>query len=506
MKIRTVLCLLLILCFLTPVLPACAASRISSDEELLSALAVLREQKAVGFNLSLAKKYFTGLAENNLAGLNMIFLQAGVETFRLRYSSSGDLTLDDVTWTEPHVAVCGTKEEFRASVRDLLSQKVPCCQIVTGNRALLDELAGEGLPFQYAAMYGAEELTVKTVSGTYYVIYLDDIRYYSDPWFTVSSAKEWQQAAEWMTEAGSGRFFLIPEDAFAEELRRDEALVKRLEAICPMGEWTSFYSASGLTYRYEYTAHLTGERIRCASVQGNLMVLKKRERETLAAAQEMAEACRREDPLETAREIHDALCRTVVYTDDSRTDEDDCAIGALLNGQANCDGYADAFRLVGFLAGLEVRYQEGSSRRREANGRSQDMGHMWNLLKIDGTWRMVDVTWDDQEDRALYTWFNIGADRARRTHTWDAELSPALAEQTLLSERPGNEYTVRSASEIPAAVSDAESKGWTSFTLVASDGASPGREEILNALQKTVRRPFSFSWDEYMLAMNIYFQ
>ena len=56
MKIRTVLCLLLILCFLTPVLPACAASRISSDEELLSALAEMRELKAVGFELSLAKK------------------------------------------------------------------------------------------------------------------------------------------------------------------------------------------------------------------------------------------------------------------------------------------------------------------------------------------------------------------------------------------------------------------------------------------------------------------
>lgn len=505
MKIRTILCLLLALCFAATAAPASAGSRIDSDEELLSALAEMRELKAVGFELSLAKKYFAGLTENDFAGFSMILLQAGVTNYRMQYSSSGDLKLDDVAWTEPHVAVCGTEEEFRVSVRDLLSQQVPCCQIAVGNPALLNELIGRGLPFQYTAMYGAEKVTVRSVSGNRCVIYLDDIMYYSDPWFTVSSADEWRQAAERMAETDADRFFLIPGDAFAQELQNNPALADRLEALCPMAEWRSYYSDTGLTYRYEYSARLAGERIRCAYARNSLSGLKKREREALSAALDMAEACRRNDPLETAKEIHDALCRTVVYTDDGSTEEDDCAVGALLNGQANCDGYADAFRLVGFLAGLDVRYQQGNGRQKEPGGRYRDVGHLWNLLKIDGTWRMVDVTWDDQADRILYTWFNIGADRARRAHVWDTELSLPLAEHTVLSERPGNEYPVRNPAEITAAVSDAAAKGLPSFTLIVAEGASLSSEAILDALKKAVSRPFSYSWNDYMLTMDILF-
>ena len=42
-------------------------------------------------------------------------------------------------------------------------------------------------------------------------------------------------------------------------------------------------------------------------------------------------------------------------------------------------------------------------------------------------WR--DVT-DDQESGTVYTWFNIGADRARQTHRWDEAISVPLAETT----------------------------------------------------------------------------
>ena len=162
-------------------------------------------------------------------------------------------------------------------------------------------------------------------------------------------------------------------------------------------------------------AYYPGTAILRALEEGSESSLYVREQATLAAAQKLAEECRGDDPLETARRIHDALCESIVYTDDEETDEDDTAIGALLNGQANCDGYADAFYLVGTLAGLELRYQHGDSR---VKGRGlasfgEAVTHMWNLMKIDDTWRMVDVTWDDDEDLGPgYTWFNIGKDRA----------------------------------------------------------------------------------------------
>ena len=76
---------------------------------------------------------------------------------------------------------------------------------------------------------------------------------------------------------------------------------------------------------------------------------------------------------------------------DDVLDEGDGCIGALLNGQADCDGYADAMFLVGRLAGLNVRRQYGDS----ANGGVSGWftTHMWNLIELDGSWRMMDVTW-----------------------------------------------------------------------------------------------------------------
>ena len=504
MKIRIVLCLLLVLCIAAGSAgPACAAARIENDGEMLSALAQMREMQAVGFELSLTKKYFASLTDNDFAGFSMILLQAGITSYRMQYTSSGDLKLDDVSWTEPHAAVCGTEEEFRASLREMLAEKVPCCQIAVGSKALLEELIGRGRAFQYAAMYGAEKVTVKSASAPPYTIYLDDITYYSVPWMTVSSAAEWRQAVERMAGTDEDHWFLIPDNAFAEELQKDQSLEARLENLCPMAEWRSFYTEAGLTYRYEYAAFLAGERIRCAYARDDLFSLTKRERDTLAKALEMAQQCRRSNPLDTAREIHDALCAMIVYTDDNSTDEDDNAIGALLNGQANCDGYSDAFSLVGSLAGLEVRYQQGRSRKQEGGGRYRDVNHLWNLLKIDGTWRVVDVTWDDQEDRILYSWFNIGADRARRAHAWDEEMSLPLTPETVPAERPGNEYTVRDAADVSAAVSDAVARGWVSFTLLTADGSSLGRDAVLDTVRRSVNRSFSYSWNDYMLTMDV---
>jgi hypothetical protein len=99
-----------------------------------------------------------------------------------------------------------------------------------------------------------------------------------------------------------------------------------------MASWRSFYSESGLTYRYEFTASLPGWKIACTVAKDDLHPLTKREKETLAAASLLAEKSKRDDDLSTALAIHDALCDMNVYTDDPSTEEDDNAIGALLYG------------------------------------------------------------------------------------------------------------------------------------------------------------------------------
>ena len=504
--LRPVLALVLILgLVLLSCSPACAAGRISSDEAMLSALAEMREKGAAEFRLSLTKKYWSALSKNKLEGFCEIILRAGMTNYKMQYSSSGDLKLSKVQWTEPHVAECATQDGFRQAVQELLSQSVPCCQIIVRDKTLFDRLCESSWTYSYCAMCGAEDLSVQYSLQAPYIIYLNDIRYFSVPWRRVGSEVEWTETVQAYADRNTETFFLVPEPAFAEALRTDRVMTARLETAVPTYEYVYTYSQETLI-KVKASARYPGARIASAVASGNASGLSGREMETLAAAALMVEQCRRSDPLETAQAIHDALCARIVYTDDDSTDEDDSAVGALLNGQANCDGYADAFYLTGTLAGLEVKYQHGNIREKDADDRYRDVTHMWNLLNIDGTWRMVDVTWDDREDRTVYIWFNIGADRARRTHVWDEETSVPLLAETVLSERPENEYLVRDEAGARNAAADTLEKGYSFFTLVLSDGCEISMEEALDILSRVLNRSFTYSRNEYMRTLTVLYQ
>lgn len=501
--LRSLLALALVLGFvLLPILPAAAGSRIADDETMLEELAQMRKMNALGFQLSLKKSYFTELSKNDLEGLSWLFISAGMTDYRLRYTEEGDLTLDDVQWAEPHTASCATEEDFREALRDLLSREVPACQIIVTDKDVFDRLAGGERACTYSAMYGAEKADIQTTRRAPYAFYFSNIQYYDVPWYSVSGEEAWLAAAREKAEENAEGFYLVPDPAFSERLSADKDILNRLEAAAVGFEYLYTYIDDTLI-RVRISPRYPGARIVNADRTGQYLNLTHREREVFSAAQELAEACRRDDPAETARLIHDALCERIVYTDDDETEEDDTAIGALLDGRANCDGYADAFYLTGTLAGLEVRYQHGNSRRREADESYSDVSHMWNLIKIDGSWRMVDVTWDDQADRTVWTWFNIGADRARRTHVWDEEHSPQLLEKTDPAGRPGNEYLVRDEEGIRGAVSDADAQGYSCFILVMDDGCPLDGKNVLDSLSRVMNWSFSYGWNEYMRCMTV---
>lgn len=56
----------------------------------------------------------------------------------------------------------------------------------------------------------------------------------------------------------------------------------------------------------------------------------------------------------------------------------------LVNGTAVCSGYTSAYQDLLQRAGIECRYVI-----------SEQMDHAWNIVKIDGQWYHVDLTWDD---------------------------------------------------------------------------------------------------------------
>lgn len=97
------------------------------------------------------------------------------------------------------------------------------------------------------------------------------------------------------------------------------------------------------------------------------------------------------------------------------------AYGALVAGQAVCEGYTRAFQLLLSELGIESCTVTGSSK----TGENAKVDHIWNAVKLDDAWYQVDVTWDDQgetgkennADDIAYSYFNITAEEMSKDHT-----------------------------------------------------------------------------------------
>ena len=219
------------------------------------------------------------------------------------------------------------------------------------------------------------------------------------------------------------------EDSFT--IPCDASVLKALKQPSPIGKdntlLAEFMSMAGGTGSYRYgwerggvrlsdISYYAGWRILHLWQGGQTELLSAREKQTLEAALELVSGAGGSD-LEKERYIHDALCERITYQQEEEdSGEKDCAIGALLNGSADCDGYADAMLLCCGLAGIPCRYMHGDSRKPALPG-APDGDHMWNLVCIDGDWLMCDVTWGDQEGIS-YLFFNLGKRDAGESYAW----------------------------------------------------------------------------------------
>ncbi len=99
--------------------------------------------------------------------------------------------------------------------------------------------------------------------------------------------------------------------------------------------------------------------------------------------------------------------------------------GGLVNHTAVCLGYATTFQLLCDLAGVECITVPGAAfESREDHG--------WNMVRLDGEWYCVDVTWDanyrEQGGRGRpedWNYFNVTSDEmADSDHQWDYVNTP----------------------------------------------------------------------------------
>lgn len=90
------------------------------------------------------------------------------------------------------------------------------------------------------------------------------------------------------------------------------------------------------------------------------------------------------------------------------------AYGALLEGRAVCQGYAQLTYKMLREAGLSCYVITG-----QANNGSRTEDHAWNIVKVGKKWYYLDTTWDDPaggEDVLRYDYFLIGSDKMDQDH------------------------------------------------------------------------------------------
>lgn len=192
--------------------------------------------------------------------------------------------------------------------------------------------------------------------------------------------------------------------------------------------WVNDRSGKSSQVLYEVNIY-PGAKVAYAYRTGDTSILNNEEHRLYNTAVKIVNAAKSQ-PTDLRKElyIHEKITDSVSYytaQTNSKTPRHCTAVGALLDGRANCQGYSDTFYMLGQMAGLNVGKMTGNAN----NG-----PHVWNTIEFgDGKVYAVDVTFDDatfrfenQNDYNNYVYFNAPLEILQTTHTWKAAYSPQL--------------------------------------------------------------------------------
>lgn len=140
------------------------------------------------------------------------------------------------------------------------------------------------------------------------------------------------------------------------------------------------------------------------------------------------------DPYGIELQLHDILCERITYSKVA-TPLSYTAYGALVRGDAVCEGYTRAMQLLLYEFGINSTPVTGDT----------GQPHMWNLVELDGKWYHLDVTWNDQSDGYRHMYFNLTDQGISKDHTINADFSDIPTNVVLAGEPFNNKLPVCNA-------------------------------------------------------------
>lgn len=154
------------------------------------------------------------------------------------------------------------------------------------------------------------------------------------------------------------------------------------------------------------------------------------EGDIITLSEYLAEGARSD--LEKARSIYVWLTHNVSYDDagfNSGNYKDTSADGVLVNRKSVCSGFSNLYFELGDAMGLEIKKVIGYSKGYgfKQGDRFEKTNHAWNIIKINGKWRIFDATWGRGYSKNINgkltsfnefeeTWFNVDPYEAIFTH------------------------------------------------------------------------------------------
>ncbi len=127
---------------------------------------------------------------------------------------------------------------------------------------------------------------------------------------------------------------------------------------------------------------------------------------------------------------HDFLSRNIQYENTGER-ENHSVVGPFVQKKAVCEGYAKALKYLLNRMKIPSRVVIGTAQNRKD---SSEETHAWNLVRLDGKWTHIDVTFDAgfcSGDVMRYDYFGLCAEEIRRDHAYNEKEYPDACSREL---------------------------------------------------------------------------
>lgn len=242
------------------------------------------------------------------------------------------------------------------------------------------------------AVYGSTEVLCRNIRGITEAE-LADLRALGIDDGTVADQRQAQKGLYYYDALSEEQQFLYAQLLMILERQGMDIIISETEEECldpvfqaVLADHPEIFYVTG----YTYTKHLLDGEVQrisfCGDYTMNADEIEAAQKEIDRYVQDCMDGMPRGDDYVKVRYLYEYVINHTDYSLDAPENQNICSV--FLYGQSVCLGYARAFEYLCRQCGVEATLVNGAIR-------ESGYGHAWNLVRINGEWYYVDVTWGD---------------------------------------------------------------------------------------------------------------